>query len=227
MHIQPAHQLAVNYGVKAIVYGPPGQGKTPLMNTAPAPLLCVSEPGMLSMRGSTIPATAAFDAQAIRDFYKWLWSSKEVDKYQTICVDSISQQAEIILEDMLKKHKDGRKAYGEMSREMMGYINGLYFAQRKNVVLIAKQGVFTENEVPVRKPYFPGQDLNVKIPHLFDEILHLSTVNLPGVGATKALRCHNSYDIMARDRTGLLAEYEPNDLSYIFNKLLKGTTNAN
>jgi hypothetical protein len=53
--LRPARDFAVQYGVKAIVYGPPGSGKTPVINTAPRPVMLVCEPGLLSMRTSTVP----------------------------------------------------------------------------------------------------------------------------------------------------------------------------
>jgi AAA domain len=54
--LRPAGSFAQQYGVKMIAYGPPGAGKTPLINTAPRPILLIVEPGMLSMKGSTVPS---------------------------------------------------------------------------------------------------------------------------------------------------------------------------
>ncbi len=222
MQIYPASVFAQNFGVKSIVYGGPGLGKTPIINTAPRPILCLSEPGALSLRNSNVPSCGAFNAKDIDDFYRWLGSSREVNNYDTIGVDSISQQAEIILADELPKHKDPRKAYGELSRKFMGYMNQLFFTQYKHTYLICKQTVVEENHVNRQKPYFPGQDLNVKIPHLFDLILHLGIFNVPGVGQTKAFHTVDTLTALARDRSGKLSEYEPTDLNQIFAKIMKG-----
>ena len=48
--LKPASALALRLGVKCVAYGPPGSGKTPISNTAPNPVMLVTEPGMLSMR---------------------------------------------------------------------------------------------------------------------------------------------------------------------------------
>lgn len=218
----PAHTFAGQFGVKALVYGPPGRGKTPICNTAPRPVLCASEPGLLSMRGSQVMTCQAFTPEDIDDFYRWLFTSSEAANYDTVCVDSVSQQAEIILTRELTKNKDGRKAYGEMSRKMMEYMNGLYYTRNKHTYLICKQG--TTETTPIEKvPYFPGKDLGVKVPHLYDEILHLDLYNVPGVvGAVNAFRCHGSYDTRARDRSGRLAEFEQPNLTQLFNKVLQG-----
>lgn len=219
--LKPANQLALKYGVKTLCYGGPGTGKTPLANTAPRPVLCVVEPGMLSMRTSNIPAFAAFDAAKIKEFFDWVFLSNESKNFDTICIDSISQLAEIILTDQLRIQKNPLKAYGEMSRKVMEIVNGLYFMQNKHVYLIAKQTQTEENGIQRKKPYFPGQDLNVKIPHLYDEILHLGLNNLPQFPKPViAFRTLENIDTMARDRSGKLNEIEEPKLTNIFNKCM-------
>lgn len=219
--LKPASQLAQKFGVKALAYGGPGTGKTPLINTAPRPVLCVVEPGMLSMRTSNVPAWEAYDANRIDEFFKWLFNSNEARNFDTVGIDSISQLAEIILTEELKRNKDGRKAYGEMSRRVMEIVNALYYLPQKHIYLIGKQATVEEGGVQKRRPFFPGQDLNVKIPHMYDEILHIGLNNIPGMPkAVIAVRAQETFDIMARDRSGMLAELEPPDLSAIFNKCM-------
>ena len=194
---------------------------TPLINSAPRPLLCVVEPGMLSMRGSQIAAIECYTPEAIAEFFKWLNNSNEAKQFDTIGIDSISQMSEIILTHELKRNKDGRKAYGEMSRLMMDYCNYLYFMRNKHIYLIAKEQTIDINSVIIKKPYFPGQDLNVKVPHLFDEIFHINYVTLPQQHQPViGIRTKEAYDCIARDRSGKLNEIEPPDLNYIINKCL-------
>ncbi|CAB4123294.1 AAA domain containing protein [uncultured Caudovirales phage] len=219
--LKPASQLAQRFGVKALAYGGPGTGKTPMVNTAPRPVLCVVEPGMLSMRTSNVPAWEAYDVPRINEFFKWLFTSNEARNYDTVGIDSISQLAEIILTDELKKNKDGRKAYGEMSRAVMEIVNALYYLPQKHVYLIGKQSTVDEGGIMRKKPYFPGQDLNVKIPHMYDEILHIGMNQIAGMPKpTIAIRTAESFDTMARDRSGRLAELEPPDLSALFAKAM-------
>lgn len=219
--LKPASQLAGRFGVKALIYGGPGSGKTPMMNTAPRPVACVTEPGMLSMRTSNIPAWEAYDDNKIDEFLKWLHESKEASQFDTVCFDSVSQMAEIYLIKEVNRNKDGRKAYGELSRTMMEILTKLYYMPNKHIYLICKQTHSEEGGINKRKPYFPGQDLNVKVPHLFDEILHIGLTQVPGiVQPTRAIRTVETFDITARDRSGKLAELEPPDLGHIFNKIM-------
>ena len=219
--LKPASQLAQRFGVKALAYGGPGTGKTPMINTAPRPVLCVVEPGMLSMRTSNVPAWEAYDAPKIDEFFKWLFTSNEARNFDTVGIDSISQLAEIILTEELKRNKDGRRAYGEMSRRVMEIVNALYYLPQKHIYLIGKQALADEGGMMRKKPYFPGQDLNVKIPHMYDEILHIGQANIPGQAKpVVAIRTAETFDIMARDRSGRLAELEPPDLTALFNKAM-------
>lgn len=215
-----ARDFARKYGVKSLVYGKPGTGKTPITNTAPRPLLVVCEPGMLSMRNSTIPAVDCFTPARLDDFFKWLSSSREVSNFDTIAIDSASQMAELYLTEALKANKDGRKAYGVMSTKVREHLNMLYFMQNKHAYLIAKQGYRDEGQGNVAIPFFPGQDLPVFVPHLYDVILHLDTHAVPGVGQVKAFRCQAGFDAIARDRSGNLAEFEPCDLTALFAKVM-------
>lgn len=225
-NIQPANTFAQQFGVKALIYGPPGGGKTPLISSAPAPLLMVIEPGMLSMRSSVIPAFALQndmrDPVAAGDeldgYYDWYCKSQNAQQYHTWAFDSISQIAEVYLARAHIKLKDGRAAYGKMADDVLKWINLLYYTRQKHVVLLAKQGI--ENNKA--RPYFPGKELNTVIPHLFDEVLQLALHVVPGRGEVKALRTSDAFDASARDRSGRLDAFEYPDLSQVFTKIMRG-----
>lgn len=225
-NLKPAKEFAIQYGVKSLIYGPPGSGKTPILNTAPRPLLLACEPGLLSMRNSNVPTFRAFTVAEIEEFFKWFLHSNETKNFDTLGVDSVTQMAQIYLADIENgtsnsgKKVHGLAAYGDMAKRVMQHINALYYLPQKHMYLICKEGVGDDNGSRMKRPYFPGQQLNVDIPHLFDEILHLAVANIPGVGTNKAFRCANSIDILARDRTGMLAEFEPPDFSALIKKCL-------
>lgn len=229
--IKPAGQLSKNYGVKIIVYGRAGTAKTPSINSAPNPLLLSVEPGLKSMSGSTVPTFEAHTIERIDEFFKWFFGSAESKKFDTLAIDSGSQVAEIVLSDMLKRYKDGRKAYGETSIKVAGWFNDLFFMPSKHIILICKETkeeigsnmVQVNGLVEVQKqtrlrPYFPGQDLNVKIPHQYDEIFHLDYRMIPGQGRQLALLTTGNDAVYARDRSGKLNELEPLNWDYIIKK---------
>lgn len=233
--LRPAHNLAKRYGVKVVLFGGPGAGKTPIAATAPRPVICVSEPGMLSMRRSNIPCWEAFTVAKFEEFMKWCGSSNETKNFDTIIFDSMSHVAELVLVDSEKKTKHGMQAYGMMSTRVMDYNNFLFYLPEKNVINICKQALYENgrqkliegNEVitePImqKRPYFPGKDLNIKMPHLFDSVWHLGEAFIQGHGNQKVIRTRETSDIFARDRMGNLNELEPPNLTDLFKKSLAG-----
>ena len=217
--LRPVSNYAVKYGAKAIVYGGAGSGKTPIaVSTAPRPIMIICEPGMLSVAKFNVAAISAFTVADINDRFAWIFGSNETKNFDTICIDSISQMCEIILTDELNKNKDGRKAYGELSRKVMEKLNGLYFMPEKHLYLICKQQIMVDSNY--KRPFFPGQDLPIKVPHLFDFILHLGIQNVPGVGQVSAFRCNQSIDVLARSRTGNLNDFEKPHFGELITKAL-------
>lgn len=233
--LKPANQLVRRYGVKSVLFGGPGCGKTPSINTAPSPVMLVCEPGMLSMRNSTVPCFEAFTAPKIVEFFEWFFKSREAAKFDTFACDSFSNVAEIILEDEKLKQKHGLKAFGTMAERVMKIANDLYYMPQKHMILICKQGLFDNgrtsyienNQVvyePVKqkKPWFPGQDLNIRMPHLFDNVFHMGEIAIPGQASlVKALRTRETPEVFSRDRLGNLNEFEPPNFTQIFAKAMQ------
>ncbi len=228
---RPAHEFALNYGVKAICFGKPGSGKSPLcVGTAPNPCVLMCEPGFLSLKGSNVPTYAAFNPARIAEFFAWAKGSAETRKYDTFIIDSASQAAEIIVDAELGgsskagNQAHGQQAYGKMSRVMMEYMTQLYFMPQKHIILICKLQNQEVNQGAsiYRRPYFPGKELNVRIPHLFDLIVEMGLFNVPGVtpSPVRAVRTKEHFDAMARDRSGKLDEYEQPDFKKIIAKAM-------
>ena len=219
--LRPLSEFAALYGVKMVVYGPPGTRKTPLIGTAPNPVACISEPGVLSARNLSTPAWLGTTYQRMKEFVDWTVGSNEARLFETFCFDSVSQMAEIILQEELATNRDPRKAYGNLSRKMMDMFSGLYFKQYAHIYLVAKQGQFDEGGMQKLRPYFPGQDLHIKVPHLYDEILHSEYVRGQDGKSYSVLRTRDGIYTTARDRIGNLDEIEPADLTHIINKSMQ------
>ncbi len=214
--LKAAGDHANNFGVKAIVYGPAGTGKTPILNTAPRPVLLATEAGLLSMRGSTIPTFEAYTSQRVDEFFKWFFNSTETKNFDTLGIDSGSQIADIYLNAALtgtskagnKVH--GQAAYGDMARNTMEHLRTLFYTRYKHVYLICKEEIADVDYQSLRRPYFPGKVLPVDVPHLYDFIIRLAkTQSIPNMpGEHLAFQCNGNMNVMARNRTGNLADFE-------------------
>lgn len=219
--LRPAKDFARMFGAKSIIYGPPGSAKTPGVNYAPRPVLLSCEPGMLSMRGSTVPTWEAHTAERIDEFFEWFFKSTETKNFDTLAVDSASEMCEIYLNRAKKQNKHGLAAYGQMAEDVLKHLNGIYYTQQKHAYIIAKQELVFESNFRVKRPYYPGQQLPVQMPHKYDFILHLDIQNVPGMGQVPAFRCIGSIDTMARNRTGNLAEFEPPNFGQLVQKVMQ------
>lgn len=226
MGAAPASSLANLTGVKALVHGGPGSGKTPVIQTAPRPITLAIEPGILTLRnwdGVIVPGETV---EQINDFFAWLEGSAEAKNFDTVAVDSVSEMAEVYLRrEMAGTSKAGNKvngmaAYGEMAKKTMKNLFFLNGMKEKHAYLIAKQLLSPEDEGTKKRPYFPGKQLNTEVPHLFDLIMELGTHNIPGHGAYHCFRTRDSFSSLARDRSGKLDEYEQANLAHVFNKCM-------
>lgn len=226
LDLKPARDFAQYFGVKSLIYGPPGGGKTPIINTCPRPVMLACEAGLLSMRNSMVPTWRAFTGDSIDEFFKWLFSSNEAKNFDTVAIDSSTEMAQIYLQELENgKSKLGNKvhglaAYGMMAKKVLEHLNMLYFTEGKHAYVIAKQQILIENNLLIKKPYFPGIILNSEMPHKYDQILQLDIHNVPGIGPTRAFRCVGTIDVMARDRTGQLAEFEFPDFGQLVKKAM-------
>jgi hypothetical protein len=217
--LKPAGTLAMRAGVKAIVYGPPGSAKTPLVNTCPRPVLLACEPGLLSMKGSNVPTWEGFTAAKVDEFFKWFFESSESKNYDTLAVDSVSQCADIYLTQAKINKSHGLQQYGEMAERTLSHLRKIYYLPEKHTYLIAKEDVYSVNSAQFKRPYYPGKELPREIAHLYDCIFHCAKTQIPGVmGEHLAFRCNGTYDIMARNRMGVLNDFEEPNFGNIVKK---------
>lgn len=206
--------------INVLCYGESGVGKTRLIETAPTPLIIDAEGGLLSLRGSKIPVLKVETRENCNEIYDWLKLSKEARKFKTICIDSLSEIAEVLLDAELQNSKDPRKAYGVMATEMSILIRlfrGLpfntYFTAKTKKVVDESNGAISY------MPSVPGQSLLNNLPYFFDEVLLLD------IGKTKSgvkyryLKTTADHQYTAKDRSGTLAEKEEPNLTKLFNKI--------
>lgn len=179
------------------------------------------------MRKSNVPTFPAFNSQRLEEFVTWGTQSTEARNFDTFVIDSISQAAEKKVDEELGtttkggNEQHGQRAYGRMSRFIMEQLNKLYFLPAKHIILITKLQKFELNGVFYNRPYFPGRELPVRVPHLFDLVTCLGDWAIPNVpGIHKAFRTKEQFDQMGRDRSGNLLEYEPPDMSRLIAKCM-------
>lgn len=216
-------QAAMLQGVKCLVYGKAGYGKTFMATTAPTPIILSAEAGVLSLRNFQIPMIQITKVEDLTEALTWVQSSREAQQFQTIYMDSISEIGEVVLANAKKQVKDPRQAYGELIEKMMMTIRAFRDIQGKHVVMTAKQELVKDesNGTTMNGPSMPGSKLGPALPYLFDEVFRLGIGKDPQTQQDyRFLQTQPDFQYDAKDRSGSLAPLEPPDLNFVFNKIL-------
>jgi hypothetical protein len=205
----------------SLVYGLSGSGKTPLAATADNVMIIATEPGLRSIRHNKLPYIAAIGYEQTKEALEWAQSSSEARRYHTIFFDSISAYSERVLADNQRKFGvDARKYSPPTTAQVMEIVIGFQSIQDKNVVMTSKAIELTDQLTGVKTAecFAAVRKLGPALPYNFDNVMFLSRHISPDGSQYSALRCsHNDYCV-ARNRSGLLALWEPANLKLLFNK---------
>lgn len=217
------------HGIKCMIYGNAGVGKTALAASAPRPIIISAENGLLSLRKFNLPFIGVKNIAELREAHTYLIGGNG-RQFDTILLDSASEIAEVCLHEAKKANKDPRKAYGDAQDQMVDIFRNYRDIPNKHVVFLAKQEFTTDGQTGAKffAPSFPGNKLAQAAPYFFDEVWQLNNFNDPNGGKIRALRTAPDAQNAAKDRSGVLNEWENADpatgggLSYLFNKMLQG-----
>jgi len=209
-----------NNGVKMLVYGYAGTGKTKLIQTLPSPIILSAEGGLLSISDMDLPFIEIKSIQDLKEAYKWIIESDEAKQFQSVALDSVSEIAETVLNNEKKINKDPRAAYGSLQEQMTDIIRVFRDLPAKNVYFTAKcEKSQDEAGRILYAPSMPGAKLGQQLPYFFDEVLALR-VEKDGDGVPqRALMCESDGLWQAKDRSGCLSTWEAADLGAIIAKM--------
>lgn len=214
---------AVN-GVKILVYGKAGRGKTTLCATCPNPVIFSAESGLLALSRFNLPYYEIRTLADLRDAFTWARSSTEARQFETVCLDSLSEIAEVVLASAKTGKKDPRQAYGELIEGMSKIVREFRDLQGFHVYMSAKQE-YVKNEITgltVNSPSMPGSKLGQSLPYWFDEVFQLD-IEGTGPNSYRYLRTQPDFMNDAKDRSGLLNPVEEPNLGKIIAKITLAT----
>jgi len=219
INLKSTGNLAGN-GVKLLVYGQAGAGKTTLAPTLPNPIVLSAEGGLLSIQDAELPYIEITTMAELQEAYKWLAESAEAAQFESVAIDSISEVAEVCLNYEKKVNKDPRAAYGSMQEQMADIIRAFRDLPAKHVLMTAKLEK-TQDEMGriLYAPSMPGNKTGQSLPYFFDEVLALRVEKDADGFAQRALMCDSDGLWLAKDRSGKLEAWEAPDLTVIINKI--------
>jgi phage nucleotide-binding protein len=207
-------------GVKLLVYGQAGAGKTTLITTLPKPIVLSAEGGLLSIQDADLPYIEIGSMDDLMEAYEWLTGSEEAKGYGSVALDSISEIAEVVLNSEKKIAKDPRQAYGAMQEKMADVIRAFRDLPDRHVYMSAKLEK-TQDEMGrvTYAPSMPGNKTGQALPYFFDEVLALRVEKDADGASQRALMCDSDGLWLAKDRSGKLGAWEAPDLGEIIAKI--------
>lgn len=207
-------------GVKLLVYGQAGAGKTTLITTLPKPIVLSAEGGLLSIQDADLPFIEIGSMDDLMEAYEWLTNSEEAKGYGSVALDSISEIAEVVLNAEKKIAKDPRQAYGAMQEKMSEIIRAFRDLPDRHVYMSAKLEK-TQDEMGrvTYAPSLPGNKMGQSLPYFFDEVLALRVEKDADGASQRALMCDSDGLWLAKDRSGKLGLWEAPDLGEIIAKI--------
>jgi hypothetical protein len=231
LKIQSIDESIEDDGIKTLVYGMLGSGKTRLcasLATLEQPILIVNvEGGLLSLQDlpeeqkKHISVVKASNFKDMEDILNYLRSEL---LYAWVCIDSISEVAEVVLYNEKQANSDGRAAYGNLADIMNEMLRDFRDLPDYNVMMTAKMTRFTD-EITNRTMYWPlmpGKQLTNGIGYIFDEVFALRVEQDADGNTSRWLQTSRDIQYEAKDRSGRLDMFEPPDMPAIAQKITTG-----
>ena len=221
--------------IKLCVFSEAGIGKTVLCSTAPNPIILSAERGLLSLAHKDVPVIIVNNKAEVDEAYQFLIGSNEAKKYETVCLDSVSEIAEVLLEEKKNINPDGRQYWPDLASDISDMIRSFRDNLDFNIVFTAKQARIKDEytQVTTHKPDMPGKNLTNALPYFFDMLFPMRIGEMEdGSGSYRYIQPQPTIDYEAKDRSGALGwgavkgervflNKERPDLTFIFNKIKK------
>lgn len=218
-------KLAASNGLNVMAYGPSGAGKTSLIASLAQegfnPLVLSAEAGLLPLRQHEIPFIEIDSIATLDEAFAFVSQSEEASQFDWICLDSISEIAEVILAAEKKLTKDPRQAYTATSDQVTDYIRKFRDLKQKNVYFSCKQERIKDelSGALLYGPSAPGNKLAQSLPYHFDEVFALRVEKDQDGQSVRWLQTSACAQYSAKDRSGALDQFEQPNLGAIAKKI--------
>lgn len=231
VNLSTTRQEAQANGVKILVYGQAGMGKTTLITSVPdhsKAIILSAESGLLSIADTDIAVLKITQLEDLKDAYVWLTTTEQGKSYDWICVDSLSEIAEVVLKfEKERAGKDKRAAYVPMQEVVESMIKSFRDLSR-NIYMTCKLDTYQDDNGRIMlRPMLVGQKLPVNVTYLFDEVFFMTEGRDAEGGSYRYLQTQPDHKTQAKDRSGKLDAAEYPSLANIAAKILNQPNQTN
>lgn len=223
--LKNTRDVSTEKGVKILVHGVAGAGKTSLIKTLANPIVLSAESGLLALQDHDIPYLEIKALDDLMEAFEWLTTSEDARQFDTVCLDSISEIAEVVLAKEKKTAKDPRQAYGATQDEMAKIVRAFRDIEGYNVYFSAKTERTTDDTGRLLwSPMMPGNKMGQALPYFFDEVFALRVEKNEAGENMRMIQTDLDGIWSAKDRSGRLDFWEQPDLGAIMLKIKEGTS---
>lgn len=223
MKVHCTSELSAQEGIRALIYGRAGIGKTSLIPTCEKPIILSAEQGLQSISNHQIPYIIIQSWDDFVNALRWLYGNQ--GEHKTIVIDSLSQIVEMLFE--VKKttcltkdgKKDGLRAYGETGEDTRKVFNEYFRVYLKSYDIVAFAKLSKEKDDQERlmyAPLFVGTKIGLEAPHAFDVVGALR--DNPDGSRYIMTQSDGLWQAKARTPYDIGGMHEPN-VSKLFNKI--------
>jgi phage nucleotide-binding protein len=215
-------------GVKALIYGQSKAGKTTLLGTLPESetVILSAESGLLSLGDKDIAVIEITSFSDLTEAYDYLTENEIGKGFKNVCLDSITEIADVVLAYEKSQTKDGRQAYGALIEKMQILLRSFRDLKGRNVVFIAQLDKTSDEMGRVfYGASMPGSKLGAKSPYYFDVTAAMTVMKDDQGNSFRALMCQSDGMWTAGCRAignNIPDMYEEPNLSKLFAKLKGG-----
>lgn len=219
-------------GLKVLLYGASGSGKTRMAATFPKPLFLDLESGLRSTLALgpvlRFPADPKEEIQSLEDvkrFYSLAKGAKP-GKFETIVIDSLNELQLLLMKNILRRfdatrHYEDQPTmadYGKLARDFQSIIR-LFLKLPYHVVFTA---VETPREFPEQQvgPQFIGKKTGPEVQRMVEMIGYCHVVSDSNGSPVHQVSFQQSALYVAKDRMGISRSVIPND----YNELVRAST---
>lgn len=231
----------VSKALSLVVYGPSGVGKTHFIGTAAlrfTPIILSVERGLLSLQSKKDDkgAQLGIDFITVDDWrqveevrleikHGRLKSPKTGKPYDLVAIDSLTELQELCTNRILFENKATmmqRQDWGALYTRMANTIKD-FRAMGVNMIITALETTKQDEESGIiTRPSLQGQ-FQERLPGFVDEVFYLLSKNVVGADGksmiVRKLVTQGTQKIVAKDRSGKLAQLEDPDFCAIYDKI--------
>lgn len=223
-------ETAADKPFQAIIYGPPGGGKTHYAATFPRPLFIDLENGLRStlkmgpvLRYPKDPNEKITNLNQVRRAWKLIYEDPK-PQYETIVIDSLQELQLLVTAEVLGKYKSvSRQMDDQLTFQDYGKINRTFLSIVRSFLMLPYHIVMTsvetepEYEGALVYPAFSGKGIWKDLKRVVEQIGYV-TVRKGDTGKLEHMVSYLLSDqYIAKDRVGITERWLPNH----FNALAK------